>query len=183
VTSLLLRWEGGSPDDRARLFMAVHDELRRIARAYMHRERAGHTLQPTALVNEAYIRLTADGDMHWRDRAHFYGVAARAMRQILVDYARKHRTLKRGMGVRATRSATHLADQASGINLDVLALHVALEELAKLDARQAEIVELRYFAGLTEDEVARVTRLSPATVRREIASARFWLGRQMSGSQ
>src|SRR5262245_59826609 len=133
VTSLLLRWEAGTPEDRARLFVAVHDELQRIARAYMHRERAGYTLQPTALVNEAYIRLTAEGDARWRDRAHFYGIAARAMRQILVDHARKRRTLKRGMGVRATGSVTHLADPVSGVNVDVLALHLALEELATLD--------------------------------------------------
>lgn len=178
VTALLLGWGAGGEEDRQRLFTLVEAELRRIAAAYMRHERPDHTLQPTALVNEAYVRLV-QARVRWEDRGHFYGIAAKAMRQILVDYARKHRTAKRGLGARATRSVTRVADPAAGLDIDILALHAALDALAALDPRQAEIVELRYFGGLTEAEVARVRGLSPATIRREIAAARFWLGRQM----
>jgi RNA polymerase sigma-70 factor (ECF subfamily) len=177
VTTLLARWSEGAPDDRERLFAAVHDELRRIAAGYMRRERADHTLQPSALVNEAYLRLVDARKTRWENRAHFYGIAARAMRQILVDHARKRAAAKRG--VRAARSVSQVADPARGPDLDVLALHDALTALAALDPRQAEIVELRYFGGLTEEEVARVMKLSPATIRREVAAARFWLGHRM----
>jgi RNA polymerase sigma-70 factor (ECF subfamily) len=149
----------------------------------MRRERQDHTLQPTALVNEAYLRLIKVRDVPWEDRAHFFGIAARVMRQILVDHARKRRARKRGMGARTDRSVSKLADPSSGPDFDVLALHDALNELAIVDPRQAEIVELRYFGGLTEKEVAAVKTLSPATIRREIAAARFWLGRRMKGSR
>jgi RNA polymerase sigma-70 factor (ECF subfamily) len=183
LTALLGRWGTGTPDDRDRLLAAVHGELRRTAAAYMRRERPEHTLQPTALVNEAYVRLIGQRDVRWEHRAHFFGIAARVMRQILVDHARKRRARKRGMGVRADRSVSKLADPSSGQDIDVLALHVALDELATLDPRQAEIVELRYFGGLTEEEVATVKTLSPATIRREIAAAKFWLGRRMKGQR
>jgi RNA polymerase sigma factor (TIGR02999 family) len=179
VTALLLKWGAGRPEDQQRLFAAVEEELRRIAAAYMRRERAGHTLQPTALVNEAYVRLVNERDVPWESRSHFYGIAARAMRQILVDFARKHQTKKRGAGARAVRSLTQIPDPAGTIDLDVLALHEALDELAALDPRQAEIVELRYFGGLTEEEVARLQGLSPATIRREVTAARFWLGHRL----
>lgn len=178
VTGLLRRWRenGGQADDR--LIRAVEAELRRIAGAYMRRERADHTLQPTALVNEAYLRLVKQ-EVTWDGRAHFYRIAARVMRQILVDHARKHRAAKRGSGRRADTSVSRVADPAGGVDIDALALHVALEQLAELDARQAAIVELRYFGGLTEDEVARVMELSPVTIRRDVASAKFWLGQRM----
>jgi RNA polymerase sigma-70 factor, ECF subfamily len=162
---------------------AVQGDLRRIAGAYMRRERRDHTLQPTALIHEAYLRLIKDKPVMWEDRAHFFGIAARVMRQVLVDHARKRRARKRAMGVRADRSISKLADPSSGLDLDVLALHDALNELAVLDPRQAEIVELRYFGGLTEKEVATAKTLSPATIRREIAAARFWLGRHMKGQR
>lgn len=178
VTGLLRQWREGAglPDDR--LVGAVDRELRRIAAAYMGRERPDHTLQPTALVNEAYLRLV-ENDITWEGRAHFFGIAARVMRQILVDHARKHQAAKRGAGRRANRSVSKVADPAGGADLDVVALHRALEELEALDPRQASIVELRYFGGLTEEEVARAKELSPATIRREIASARLWLGHRM----
>jgi RNA polymerase sigma factor (TIGR02999 family) len=182
VTRLLARWGEGEPEAGARLLAAVQGELRRVAAAYMRRERPDHTLQPTALVNEAYLRLVNQRDVAWEGRAHFFGIAARVMRQILVDHARKRRAVKRGAGVRAAQSVSKLPDPGGGQNLDVLALHLALEDLAALDPRQAEIVELRYFGGLTEDEVAAVKHLSPATVRREVASAKFWLGRRMRGN-
>jgi RNA polymerase sigma factor (TIGR02999 family) len=148
----------------------------------MRRERRDHTLQPTALVHEAYLRLIRQPDVCWEDRAHFFGIAARVMRQILVDHARKRGAEKRKM-LRADRSVSQIVDPSSGQDLDVLALHEALNEMANLDPRQAEIVELRYFGGLTEEEVATVKKLSPVTIRREIAAAKFWLGRRMKGQR
>lgn len=178
VTGLLRRWHGGGAEADERLIGAVERELRRIAAGYMRRERPDHTLQPTALVNEAYLRLVED-NVSWEGRAHFFGIAARVMRQILVDHARKHQAAKRGAGRRADRSVSKVADPGGGNDIDVLALNLALEELARLDPRQEKIVELRYFGGLTEEEVARAMGLSPATIRRDVASAKLWLGRQM----
>jgi RNA polymerase sigma factor (TIGR02999 family) len=183
LTALLGRWGTGTPADQERLLAAVQADLRRIAGAYMRRERGDHTLQPTALVNEAYLRLIKDREVRWDDRAHFFGIAARLMRQILVDHARKRRARKRGMGARADRSVSKLADPSSGQDIDGLALRDALIDLAVIDPRQAEIVEMRYFGGLTEAEVATVKMLSPATIRREIAAARFWLGRHLKGQR
>ena len=183
VTALLERWSSGTAEDRERVIEAVHQELRRIAAAYMRRERREHTLQPTALVNEAFLKLVGDRRVEWQNRAHFYGIAARAMRQVLVDHARKRAAGKRGVRARGDRSLSRIAAPGTGPDLDVIALHDALTELAALDARQAEIVELRYFGGLTEEEVATVKMLSPATIRREIAAARFWLGRWMQGQR
>jgi RNA polymerase sigma-70 factor (ECF subfamily) len=182
VTTLLRCWRNGSPDDRERLFAAVRGELRRTAGAYMRRERPDHTLQPTALVHEAYLRLVKAQDVRWEDRSHFFGIAARAMRQILVDHARRRDAGKRKM-LRDDQPLSQIVDPAGGQDLDVLALHNALDEMAALDSRQAEIVELRYFGGLTEDEVATIKQLSPATIGREIAAARFWLGRRMKGTR
>jgi RNA polymerase sigma factor (TIGR02999 family) len=173
-----LRHFGEDAKADERLLRAVAIELRRIAAAYMRRERASHTLQPTALVNEAYLRLV-ESDVSWEDRAHFFGIAARVMRQILVDHARKRQAAKRGAGRRVDKSVSKVADSAGGGGVDVLALHFALEELATLDPRQASIVELRYFGGLTEDEVARAMDLSSKTIRREVASAKYWLGQRM----
>ena len=162
---------------------SLQAELRKLAASYLRRERAGHTLQPTAVVNEAFLRMLPQRNIAWENRAHFFGIAARLMRQILVDHARRRRARKRGMGARTDRSVSKLADPSSGQDFDVLALHDALNELAVIDPRQAEIVEMRYFGGLTEAEVATVKTLSPATIRREIAAARFWLGRHMKGQR
>jgi RNA polymerase sigma factor (TIGR02999 family) len=183
VTALLARWRSDTAEGQNRLFAAVHGELRRIAAGYMRRERSDHTLQPSALVNEAFLRLVGDRGVAWEDRAHFYGIAARVMRQVLVDHARKRAAGKRGVRARTHQSVSRIAAPNAGPDLDVIALHDALTELAALDARQAEIVELRYFGGLTEEEVATVKMLSPATIRREIAAARFWLGRRMKGQR
>jgi RNA polymerase sigma factor (TIGR02999 family) len=179
VSNLQAGWRLGASGAEARLLAAVQGELRRIAAAYMRRERPDHTLQPTALVNEAYLRLVGDRGTAWEARAHFYGIAARVMRQVLVDHARKHDAMKRGAAKRAPVSVSRVADPAGGRDVDVLALHVALDELAALDARQAQIVELRYFGGLTEAEVADVIGVSPVTVRRDLASAKFFIGRRM----
>jgi len=180
VTELLNRWPQRRADDERRLFEAVQGELHRIAAGYMRRERRGHTLQPTALVNEAYLRLAADRGAAWDGRSHFFAIAARVMRQVLVDCARKRHAAKRP-DARQRVSASHLADPAGGHDIDVLALHEALSDLAALDSRQADIVALRYFGGLTEQEVAVQKGLSAATIRREIASARCWLGHRMRG--
>ena len=182
VTQLLIDWGKGDQAALEKLMPLVYSELRRLASNYLRRERGEHTLQPTALVNEAYLRLFNQREVAWDDRAHFFGIAARVMRQILVDHARKQRARKRGMGARDDRSVSKLADPR-GQDIDVLALHEALDELALLDPRQAEIVELRYFGGLTEQEVATVKTLSPATIRREVAAARFWLGHRMKGGR
>jgi RNA polymerase sigma factor (TIGR02999 family) len=181
LTAQLRQWGNGTPADQEQLLDVLHGELRRIAAAYMRRERPDHTLQPTALINEAYLRLIKEQGVTCQDRGHFFGIAARMMRQILVDHARKRRARKRGLGARDDRSVSSLADPSRGQDIDVLALHEALTDLAALDPRQAEIVELRYFGGLTEQEVADLKRLSPATIRREVAAARFWLGRRMKG--
>lgn len=178
VTRLLARWRTAAPESEAQLLAAVHHELRRIAAAYMRRERRDHSLQPTALVNEAYLRLAGQRGLAWEGRAHFFGIAARIMRQVLVDHARRRLAAKRPGG-RTTVPASRIADPSANRDIDVLALHEALEQLAALDARQAEIVELRYFGGLTEEEVATMKNLSPATVRRDVATARFWLGQRM----
>ena len=178
VTGLLVEWREGSPEAEARLLAAVHGELRRIAAAYMRRERRDHSLQPTALVNEAYLRLAPRRGTDWEGRTHFFGIAARVMRQVLVDHARRRRALKRPSG-REEVPASRIPDPGTRADIDVLALNEALDQLAALDPRQAEVVELRYFGGLTEEEVATLMGLSPATVRRDVASARFFLGQRM----
>jgi len=183
VTTLLARWGTGTPQERERLFAALQPELRRIAAAYMRGERRDHTLQPTALLNEAYLKLAGAHRPRWKDRVHFFGIAARVMRQVLVDYARKHHAHKRKASACAMASAPTLADRSGRPDVNVVALHEALGDLAALDPRQAEIVELRYFGGLTEAEVARLQGLSPATIRREIATARKWLGRRLGSTR
>jgi RNA polymerase sigma factor (TIGR02999 family) len=181
ITGLLADWAHRTPAAEARLMEAVYAELHTIARGYMRRERGKLTLQPTALVHEAYVRLVEQWHGgRWNGRAHFYGIAARLMRQILVDRARERRALKRA-ATRAPVSVSKLADPSGGKEIDMLALHEALTDLAAIDPRQAEIVELRYFGGLTEAEVARLKDLAPSTVRLEVASARYWLGLRMGG--
>jgi len=160
----------------------VYGELRRLAAGYMRRERVGKTLQPTAVVNEAFIRLLPQRGVSWENRAHFFGIAAKMMRRVLVDHARRKKAIKRDAGpgepasVSSVPSPGREADQ-----VDLLALNTALSELAKLDPRQAEIVEMRYFAGLKVEEIAEVLEISPATVKRELATAKMWLRHQMRG--
>jgi RNA polymerase sigma factor (TIGR02999 family) len=179
LTGLLRQWQEGGSEEGDRLFRAVYAELRRIAAAYMRRERPEHSLQPSAVVNEAYIRLAEAGHVGWESRSHFFGIAARVMRQTLVDHARKRKAAKRGR--RVDRSVSKIAAPGGEHEIDVLALDAALTELALLDARQAGIVEMRYFGGLTEAETANALNLSPATIRREVAAARFWLGARLRG--
>src|SRR3989475_8677357 len=151
VTALLTRWRKGSPEAEEQLMVIVQGELRKLAAAYLRRERGGHTLQPTAVVNEAYIRLVPQRAVHWENRAHFYGIAARMMRRVLVDHARKRKAAKRDGLVEEAITISAVPAPAPGLDeVDVLALHDALSALAALDARQAEIVGMRDLAGLTE---------------------------------
>lgn len=181
VTQLLRQWSAGDAAALEKLLPLVYDELRRRAGAYLRQERPEHTLQPTALVHEAYLKLVGGGSVDWKDRAHFFGVAARAMRQVLVDHARARQTAKRGEGqVRVELDAAG-AVAAPARSLDLLDLDRALSRLAALDERQSRLVELRLFAGLTIEESAEVLRVSHATVSREWKHAEAWLQREMTG--
>ena len=178
ATRMLIDWSNGDRDAAAGLMPLVYDELRRLARNYLQRERADHTLQATGLVHEAYLRLVDQGTTTWKNRAHFFGVAAQLMRRILVDHARRHRTDKRGGEWTKIQFDEALAPSASR-SLDVIALDDALHDLAKLNPQHSQIVELRFFGGLKIEEVAEVLDLSPRTVQREWRMARAWLRRQI----
>jgi len=182
VTVLLTRWNQGEAAAREALVPLVYEELRRVARRCLAEQRRDHTLQSTALVHEAYLRLVGRSSVHWQDRVHFFAVAARLMRGILVDHARKHKASKRGGG-----DVTLLLDEAATLpkkkkEVDLVALDDVLTRLAALDARQSQIVELRFFGGLSIDDVALALEISPATVKREWATARLWLHNAMSST-
>jgi RNA polymerase sigma factor (TIGR02999 family) len=179
VTELLVRWRGGDRKALEALMPLVYDELRRLAHHYLRQERTDHTLQSTALVHEAYLRLAGENAPQWQNRAHFFGIAAHVMRQILVEYARSRGTAKRGGN--ATRLALDESLAIQQTDLDVVALDKALQELSELDARQGRIVELRFFAGLTIEDTSEVLGISPATVKRDWITARAWLFRAMTG--
>ena len=174
ITLLLLKWSGGDSSAREELMPLVHDELRRLAAKYMRRERVNHTLQPTALVNEAYLRLVDQQRVKWQNRAQFFGLAARLMRNILVDHARSHRAAKRG-GQQYSVSLSRADRVLEKPEIDLVALHEALERLAVHDPQKSRIVELRFFGGLTIDETAEVLDISHATVERDWKMARAWL--------
>jgi RNA polymerase sigma factor (TIGR02999 family) len=180
VSQLLIAWGNGDKAALDQLMPLVYEELRRLARHYMSRERPGDTLQPTALVNEAYLRLVDQEDMRWENRAHFFGIAARIMRQVLVDRARARNAAKRGGGDYKLdlTDISDLPDQGS--QLDVLALDHALDGLASFDPQQSRIVELKFFGGLSIEETAVVIGVSPATVKREWALAKSWLFLELS---
>lgn len=181
VTELLKAWSGGDQQALNALMPTLYAEIRKIAASYLRRERPDHTLQATALVNEAYMRLVDQNAVQWQNRAHFFGIAAQIMRRILVDHARMHKAEKRGSGVSPTVLDEAL-DIAADRQLDFVAVDDALTALAALDARQARIVELRFFGGLSIEETAEVTQLSPATIKREWSSARAWLRRELERS-
>jgi RNA polymerase sigma factor (TIGR02999 family) len=179
VTRLLEEVRGGRREALDELLPVVYAELRRIAARYLRAERLGHTLQPTALVNEAYMRLVDQRNVEWQNRAHFYGVAAQVMRRILVDYARARRREKRG----GAEVKVPLEDEVVGArerDVDLVRLDDAMDDLARLDAQQARVVELRYFGGLSIEETAEVLGVSDSTVKREWAMARAWLQRELS---
>jgi RNA polymerase sigma-70 factor (ECF subfamily) len=179
LTQLLRRLRSGDDDAAAKVVAAAYGELRKVAARCMQNERPGHTLQPTALVNEAFLRLAGTTGVDWQDRAQFYGVAARLMRQILVDYARKRRAGKRDGGARVTFE-DRLILREDRIE-DVIAMDEVLGRLEALDPRQGRIVELRFFAGMSVEEIAEVVHVSTPTVKREWNSAKAWLHRELTG--
>jgi RNA polymerase sigma factor (TIGR02999 family) len=178
VTELLANWGLGDAAAREELIPVVYAELRRLARRYLRRERPDHTLPSAALVHEAYLRLVDQSLPEWQSRAHFFGVAAQLMRQILVDHARHHRAAKRGAGAPRLTLVPGMAI-AQKPEVDVVELDDALNQLAQLDPEQSRLVELRFFGGLSIEETAVVMGISPATVKREWATARVWLQREM----
>jgi RNA polymerase sigma factor (TIGR02999 family) len=178
VSSLLRAWTDGDQQALEKLTPFVYEELHRLARYYMSGERTGHSLQTTALVNEAYLRLTDYKRMRWQNRAHFFAVSAQLMRRILVDHARRH-NLKRGAGVR------HVSLEDTAVvgerDEDLVVLDDALRTLARFDSRKAQVVELRFFGGLSVEETAEILKVSPITVMRDWSTARAWLYREMKG--
>lgn len=180
ITGLLVQWKRGDEEALGQLLPLVYGELRTLARSYLRRERRDHTLQPTALVHELFIRLTTDGTTDWQDRAHFFGIAARAMRQILVSQARRHHALKRGGAVDKVDMET-VPEIAVRPDVDLTALDEALLGLARHDPRQAQVVEYRVFGGYTIEETAQLLGCSEATVSRDWETARVWLYRQLRG--
>ena len=181
ITGTLLKVSGGDGNAAAKLLPYVYDELRRLAAAYLRRERPDHTLQPTALVHEAYLRLVDQSRVGWKNRAHFCAVASEMMRRILVDHARKHHAAKRG----GSETLISLADAVSfpqGVEIEVLAVDEALIDLTRLDPQQGKLVELRFFGGLTLDETAEVMGISRSTVQREWNLAKAFLYNQLTRS-
>jgi RNA polymerase sigma factor (TIGR02999 family) len=184
VTQLLVSWSQGDRAALEQLLPLVYGELRRLASSYLRRERPNHTLQSTALVHEAFLRLVNQRDVQWSSRAHFYAIAAQLIRRILVDYARSQHTEKRGAGaIKLELDEAMAVPLESGLDLDLLTLNGALDQLARLDARQSQIVELRFFAGLSIEETAEVMKLSPASIKREWSTARAWLFREVTRKQ
>jgi RNA polymerase sigma-70 factor (ECF subfamily) len=178
VTKLLQEWTNGEEQALDRLVPQIHRELRKLAASYLRKERPDHTLQPTALVNEAFLKLIDQRAVRWQNRAHFFGIAAQAMRRILVDHARAHGASKRGDG--AKRVPLEDAEMIGGVvDIDLLALDEALTRLAAIDPQQSRVVELRFFGGLTMEETAEVMHISPATVGREWRMAKAWLFAEM----
>ena len=180
VTQLLVDWSNGDRAALDKLMPLIDEELRRLAHRYMRQERVGHTLQTTALVNEAFLRLVNRKNLQWQNRAHFFGIAANLMRTILVDHARSHASAKRGGGARKLElnEALVVSQQKAS---EVIALDEALKQLALIDPRQSRIVELRFFGGLTVEEAAEVLQVSPVTIKREWSTAKAWLYREMAG--
>lgn len=181
VTQLLVNWSKGDRQALEQLTPLVYGELRRLASRYLRRERPGHTLQSTALVHEAYLRLIDQRYVQWQNRAHFFGIAAQIIRRILVDHARAHQAQKRGADA-CVLSLDEAVAAPVKRDLNLVALDDALEDLARLDPQQSRIVELRFFTGLSIDETAEVLGISPATVKRDWVVAKAWLHRQLSRS-
>ena len=179
VTGLLVAWSDGDEAASERLMEAVYAELRRLARGYMRGERPDHSLPPTALVHEAYLKLVDQRRVHWQNRAHFFAIAAHVMRRLLVDHARAHGAAKRGAGVTVPLQDIDVGGDAPDI--DVLALDAALDQLAAIDRRQSRLVELRFFGGMTVEETATVLGVAPITVKRDWALAKAWLYRELRG--
>ncbi len=181
VTEILRQWGEGDAHASDRLMPLVYDELRRLARSYLRQERGGHTLQPTALVHEAYLRMVGQREVDWKSRAHFFSIAARLMRRILVDHARARNAEKRGGGVELV-SLDAMNEPSEEPAFELVALDGALEELAKEYPRQSQVVELRFFGGLEAREIAGMLRVSEKTILRDWNFAKLWLLRALSAS-
>ena len=179
ITQLLVDWEKGDQAAMEKLMPLVYSELRRLATNYLRRERAGHTLQPTALVNEAYLKLVDQRNARWQNRAHFFGIAAQLMRRILVDHARQRQAVKRGGVDQQRLSITSAETVIKQPQIDLLALNEAMDELAQMDPQQSRIVELKFFGGLSIEEIAEVLSIGHATVERDWKMARAWLRKQL----
>lgn len=180
VSALLRAWSEGDEDALEVLTPIVYEELHRLARHYMRRERSGHSLQATALVNEAYMRLADYSRMQWQDRAHFFAVSAQVMRRILVDHARRH-NVKRGRGVQhVPLDDVVVVATGEDAETDFVALDTALVRLARIDARKAQIVEMRFFGGLTVEEIGEVLKVSTGTVKRDWRAAKAWLYQELT---
>ena len=180
ITQLLEQWSGGNSKVLDDLMPLVYSELRRQASGYLRRERSNHTLQPTALINEAYLKLIDQRDVKWQNRAHFFAIAAQAMRRILTDYARERKREKRGGAVEDLPIEEAFAIVSREKSVDLIALDEALNKLAKFDERQAKVVELRYFSGLSIDETAEVLNVSNVTIRRDWNMAKAWLHQEIT---
>ncbi len=178
VTGLLVAWSNGDQAALDQLTPLVYDELHRLAHHYMGRERSDHTLQTSALVNEAYLRLVDQNNLHWQSRAQFFGLAAQLMRHILVDHARSHNSAKRGGGLKVALEDFAVLNPERGAEL--IALDEALKKLAAIHPRKGQIVELKFFGGLTVEEIAKVMKVSPVTVLRDWSFAKSWLHREIS---
>ena len=181
ITQLLAKWREGNQSALDELYPLLYDEMHRLARRYMSRERKGHTLQTTALINEAYVRLVDQKNVPWANRSHFFAISAQIMRRILIDHARRHQYAKRGGGARQVsleEAATVVPDQSE----ELLRLDEALKSLAEMDPRRSQVVELRYFGGLNNEEIAGVLHISENTVTRDWNMARAWLYQQLTGS-
>jgi RNA polymerase sigma-70 factor, ECF subfamily len=184
VTALLLAWSEGQESARSRLMDVVYNELRQVARRHLGNERADHSLTPTALVHETYLKLIDLQRVQWQNRTHFFAMSARLMRRILVDHARSRDAAKRGGGQTLVVDGIEIDTVGAAfapINIDVLALDLALQKLAAVDERQSRLVELRFFAGLTVEETAEILGIAPITVKRDWAHARAWLFRELRG--
>lgn len=178
VTELLVRWRGGDQEALHSLMPLVYEEMRRLAHRYLRRERPGHTLQSTALVHEAFVRLTGSAPPQWEDRSHFFGIAAHLMRQILVEYARSRNADKRG-GAVVKLAIDGLEEPSRQPDVDIVALDDALKDLARIDSQQSRVVELRFFSGLSIEDTAEVLGISESTVKRDWNTARVWLYREL----
>jgi RNA polymerase sigma factor (TIGR02999 family) len=179
VTQLLLDCRDGNKEALDRLMPLVYDELRRLAKSYMRRERPDNTLQPAALVNEAYLRLIDQRDVRWQNRAHFFGIAAQLMRRILVDRARSHHAVKRGGDGERVPLNEAVISAPTRPDVDLISLDDALAKLTEIDPQQSRIVELKFFGGLTVEEIAEILKISPATVKRDWSLAKAWLHREI----
>lgn len=182
VTAILHDWNEGDPNAPERLMSLVYDEMRRLARTFLSKERDSHTLQPTALVNEAYLRLVDQTRVNWQNRAHFYGIASRMMRRVLIDHARAHATEKRGGGtIRLSIDDVQVSLEERATSF--VALDEAMKRLEQIDERKCKVVEMRFFGGLSDEEIAEVLGVTTRTVLRDWKTARLWLYRELSVDQ